>query len=572
MNALGYRVPLLRWFHGHRRVTMLVFFVVVVMIVNLKQDIRQLEQIILKQDVWILLSSSRGSTDDDDVKKTNQQAQQQDKSMSTQSVREASVHFIPRVNLTREVDHFAATWWQSKHRFLRTLEPKRIGNVEGAVFHAIAPYLKQDELRMTSDWLKFSVEHMSKAWKLTGFEGEQSAPETQAYHMFVDKFLDYVHRTKHMITTQQQQGLAASSFSAMPATIAVIAFMPYDSRRNATRGQLLTTASLAATVMSLIRVECGRVLIVVDHKDWGASSASIMVATQQQLLQQQQQQQQKQQDAAASRRFDLESFFLNSSFSSTSIATAAQAMNQSNPVLSSSLEYKVHRTEVGVVLVDCTESDDTKRGRMRMVPKAALLNLKKALEGTDVTHSRQWLGPTRNHDKGFYNDEWNFTYLTEPDTILHTKPDALPALSQQLVQGKILAPHRLQPLPHARDLPPGDHHNPRVLALPASGNFSTVSRLGANARCCDAGPDHPGWAPQHCGTWWWQCGFDEQNHRNKNNNNTEGDGARDPHSRLSHYGVMDLEEGTQIVSLAGSEHGRRCIPQWAWPAGEEDCP
>ena len=144
--------------------------------------------------------------------------------------------------------------------------------------------------------------------------------------------------------------------------------------------------------MSLIRVECGRVLIVVDHQDWGASSASIMLATQQQLLQQQQQQQ-KQQDAVAGRRFDLESFFLNSSFSSTSIATAAQAVNQSNPVL---LEYKVHRTEVCVALVNFTEADDTKRGRMRMVPKAALLNLKKALEGTDLTHSRQWLGPTRN--------------------------------------------------------------------------------------------------------------------------------------------------------------------------------
>ena len=454
-----------------------------------------------------------------------------------------TVNFISRQNLTRTLDHFSATWWQSKDRFLKRLVPSRIQNVEGAAFGMIAPYVKHDELRMTSDWLKLSVEHMSKAWKLAGIE---SSEETQSYHMYVEKFLDYVDRT---LDTTQQQGITTSSQpSAMAETIAVIAFIPYKTRPIASRGQVLTTGSLAATLMSLIRVECGRVLIVVDRKDFDHASASVMVATKQLL-------QNRQRQDAVSRRINLESVFNSSSLPSSGIAAALATKDHTN-----TFEYMIHKTEIGLVVVNCTEDDETKRGKMRMVPKAALLNLKKAFEVTDVLHTQQWLGRTSS---GNYNDKWNYTYLTEPDIILHARDEAMPAFTRELQNGKILVPHRLQPIPHAKDLP---DYTFAERVLPAKGNFLQVSSLGTNAMCCDDGPSAPGWVPNTvCGSFWWLCGF--------SNGNKEELEGRDRHFRLEHYRLMELQADTRIVSLAGTEHGRRCVPKLMGTGmGNKDCP
>merc|ERR1711865_295338 len=48
---------------------------------------------------------------------------------------------------------------------------------------------------------------------------------------------------------------------------------------------------------------------------------------------------------------------------------------------------------------------------------------------------------------------WQYVLLTEPDLIVNTRPDALPLLGHALRQGGVLAPHRLQPIPHASDFP-----------------------------------------------------------------------------------------------------------------------
>ena len=462
------------------------------------------------------------------------------------------------------MDCFSASWWQSKDRFLRTFNASRFGprRVEWAALHAILPYRR--ELRMTSDWLKFSVEHMSKAWKMSGFEAQN---ETQSYRLYVEKFLDYIDRTSSSmngndsnnnnkerndisktIDRQHHQTSSPSPSTAMLRTIAVIPFIPYRSTKNETRGKVLTTTSLGATLMSLIRLKCGRVLVVVDQKDFDNVSASIMEATKQLL-------QDHQPNVVVHRRRGLESFFNNLKLSS--IDPVLAVVNQTN-----TFEYQVDQTEIGLVVVNCTEDDGTKFRWIRNVPKAALLGLKKAFEATDLSHTRQWLGHSTSRN---YKDKWNYTYLTEPDSILHARDQALPAFTRELENGNIMVPHRLQPIPHENDLP--DYNFPGKV-LPAQGNFSIIESLGSDAMCCDAGPSAPGWVKFNvCSAAWWECGFIREEGKGRNQGNRS-----ERHFRLQDYQFMELQAGTRIVSLAGSNHGRRCVPKWRTGVDDQDCP
>ncbi|KAL7555608.1 hypothetical protein ACA910_010433 [Epithemia clementina (nom. ined.)] len=473
--------------------------------------------------------------------------------------------------------YFSATWWQSTERFLKRFNSSRIAFVEGAVFHFIVPYLEsKDELRMTSDWLKFSVEHLSRAWKISGFVHEH---ETESYCMFVDKLLNYTVKTlasvkKTKETSNDGFGRRASTnqttfslspttsvSSAMTETIAVIAFMPYKSGRSPTRGQVLTTANLAATLASLIRVNCGRVLIVVDRRDFNKVTAQIVVATKQLLLEEQQQQQVTQ-EHHQTRRTTLESLF-----GTFPRKLAALVLNVSETF---TFEYKVHQTEIGLVVVNCTKQDGTTSpSGQRLVPKAALLGLKKAFVGSDLLHTQQWLGRTTTKNENITN-KWRFTYLTEPDTILQARLDAMPWLSREVRKGDtILVPHRLQPVPHERDLP--NYNETRM--VPASGNFSNVLIMGPNSMCCDDGNAAPGFVKRDvCGTFWWGCGFARGNNTSTLEKTLSKQTLAERHFRLAHYQLMDLEEGTRIVSLAGSEHARRCVPTMKSIKNGFDCP
>ena len=597
MNAFGYCVPLLPLsFHGKkRRVELFVSVVVVVMILNLKQNIQLSQQVIPKQEVWIFLGiddSSSNSTDDDDgnskyltkpdtILPTRPDAMSvlsqqlvEDKIWASRRLQPIphekietlheskieTVNFIPKPSIRRKLDCFSASWWQSKDRFLRTFNASDINGVEMAAFHAIIPY--RHELRMTSDWLKFSVEHMSKAWKISGFEAQN---ETQSYRMYVEKFLDYIDRTfssindngnnnkerndiSKTIDRQHHQTSSPSPSTAMLRTIAVIPFIPYRSTENETRGKVLTTTSLGATLMSLIRLSCGRVVVVVDQKDFDDVSASIMEATKQLL-------QDHQSKVVLHRRRGLESFF--NKLKLYSIDPVLAVVNQANM-----FEYRVHQTQIGLVVVNCTEDDGTKFRWTRNVPKAALLGLKKAFEATDLLHTRQWLGHSTSRN---YKDKWNYTYLTEPDSILHARDQALPAFTRELENGNIVVPHRLQPIPHENDLP--DYNFPGRV-LPAQGNFSIVESLGSDAMCCDDGPSAPGWVKNKvCGATWWECGFIGEEERRRNRRNRS-----ERHFRLRDYQFMELQAGTRIVSLAGTNHGRRCVPKQRTGMDDQDCP
>jgi hypothetical protein len=59
---------------------------------------------------------------------------------------------------------FAATWLQPLSKFM-TMDMSQFQTVEGGCFVALRG-TRQKSVRMTVDWLDFSVEHLSKWWKI----------------------------------------------------------------------------------------------------------------------------------------------------------------------------------------------------------------------------------------------------------------------------------------------------------------------------------------------------------------------------------------------------------------------
>jgi hypothetical protein len=191
---------------------------------------------------------------------------------------------------------------------------------------------------------------------------------------------------------------------------------------------------------------------------------------------------------------------------------------------------QVHNVEVKTKLIDVN------------MAKGALGVLQWALKGElDKNRTLDVLGSTTDVS------HWKYIFLTEPDTILQTKPWVLSQLKIALDHGLILSPHRLLALPHEADL---IGMKDTAQFIPASGNFSNVMDLNAldGAVCCDehAGTYKP-WKEYFgsCGTFWWECGFRKAGYN---------------HNHFTPYSLMRLQQGTGIVSLAATEHGRRCFP------------
>ena len=212
------------------------------------------------------------------------------------------------------------------------------------------------------------------------------------------------------------------------------------------------------------------------------------------------------------------------------------------------------------------------------MPRGAVIGLQEALLGNindttndTVTSRSAWLGTT--HDASY----WKYVYLTEPDTILHTKLELLPSIKKGLDDGLSFFPHRLQPIPHGSDLPSGRNMTTEVSSA-HSGRFvpthflpfSNVTILDPTStkrtidvdpegsvdvtayHCCDAGPsaEH-----ENCGTWWWTCGF----HDGFAQAQLTQEEALEKHKRLAIYPMMRLKQGTGVV-FGPTEHARRCLP------------
>jgi hypothetical protein len=138
-----------------------------------------------------------------------------------------------------------------------------------------------------------------------------------------------------------------------------------------------------------------------------------------------------------------------------------------------------------------------------LVPYQAIFGLKMAIQGhpnMTATEIENWLGA-----KHMLNaTRWKYVYYSEPDLVLNSRASAIPTLTAELASGKLIAAHRLQPIPHALDFPGFDDHF--HLTVPAVGNLSHVYDMYSDkSACCDAGNGRPGLdIKQHkCNTWWW---------------------------------------------------------------------
>lgn len=179
----------------------------------------------------------------------------------------------------------------------------------------------------------------------------------------------------------------------------------------------------------------------------------------------------------------------------------------------------------------------------RNIPKGALVGLHAEL---NVTHGgKHEDGCPRNDTIGSYlgkehvASDFDYIFLTEADQILQAR--LAPAFWGQLEQNRALVPHRLQPIPHGDDLE-GIPTPPDLVGTP-KGHHAPVIVLN-NSETTDACCDIPNFlGEKRCGWFWWTCGY---------YNKTD-------FSYFDHFDFMRLSpDGSGVVSLAGSAHGRAC--------------
>ena len=342
------------------------------------------------------------------------------------------------------LDYFSATWILPVHIFLDNVETEGMDSVESAV-HRVRRF-NRDKVRMSVDWLDFSVEHMSKWWKLVGVTKDSF--NDVGINVINNSFLQYIHQSP--VAEEEND----DTLTLLHPTIAVIAFAPSidaNTKISKERSKKLTIYALAATIESLKRVGFGRIVVVgIDTDD---------------------------------KQYAVEAFDL--------VRPKDMSQQNANNITTIELAY-VQVTE---------ESWYKTKNIMVNRPRASLIGLQRALKGgLGDNETKEWLGVT--HPAKY----WKYIYLTEPDTILQTRRASLGSIHKELESNKVLMPHRIQPIPHEDDLKGSDSHN-YVRYFGSFADKAVVEIDNENYSCCDNGPMRPHEATPRCGIFWYFCGF-----------------------------------------------------------------
>ena len=418
------------------------------------------------------------------------------------------VHWIDSTSLF-DVDYFSASWLAPLDTFLN-FDTKEMLTSEDACHKVYVDHTSK--IRMSTDWLDFSVEHMSKWWKI--LQAASKYHNGVSMDRIITNFLQYIKSTSTSTSTSTSE---APLPPLLQPTIAIIPFRSYiegDSPISLKRSTNLTIASLGATIASLNRVGMGRIVVVGILDE----------------------------DEALVR----ETFQLLKTEASSTTRTA---------------EYQY-------VQVKRKEWYKTKYLDMN-IPRAAVLGLQLAFNGhLPAEETKLWLGEVdvnvnvdidvdpkhkQSHSQSSYS--WKYVYLTEPDSILQTRIESLKPIRDALEKGMILMPHRFQPIPHETDLVGVGRNEYKYVHL--TGKFADKPVLELNNRdyvCCDQGT-HPKMLIKPCENFWYVCGFNAKHHSVAEHDELN--------KRLLPYDFIRLREGTNIVSVAGSEHGRMCRPEKA---------
>jgi hypothetical protein len=300
--------------------------------------------------------------------------------------------------------------------------------------------------------------------------------------------------------------------TSLQETVAVIAFQSYWDASQPDRARRLTLMSLGSTIESLRRAGMGRVVVVGNPKSL---------------------------DEGLDRKIADDTFrHLKHQVEGTQVSNATVTMVGSMEVAFAEFEQEHAKTE-----------------RLKKnVPRAALLGLRDAillskkeeqLAPDQIVKVQEWLGEKQ------HPTYWKYIYLTEPDSILQTRPATLKQLKAEVDKGMVLLPHRLQPIPHEDDAP--GHPKAHMYLHKDFKPVIELDAIGEHDACCDAnkGPWKPGRNEYpSCGTFWYMCEFSR---KIPNKERT--------FERFQLYSLIKLKSGTDIVSLSALEHGRMCIPK-----------
>jgi hypothetical protein len=356
-----------------------------------------------------------------------------------------------------------------------------------------------------------SVEHLSKWWKILDYDFSTSI----VWDIVAQKLGTYIKNGAKDYPSPSQDP------PVLVQTFATIAFQPYSVSGNNKNKEVpmalaynTTIISLAATIESIRRAEMGRVVVVGSD--------------------------------AIHEQFVLDAI----KYLRSNLAIPHSTVNPN----------MVGHLEVGFVLTN-PEAVRTKI-LTRNMPKGCLVGAREAFLAADTPaeqrnetqtkHLADWFGT------GYDPSHWRYLYLTEPDSILTTRAEALPQIKEEMdLHGSIVSPFRLQPIPHESDVP-GYEVTERYLHEDDGFPVIELDHYNAHDVCCDhhLGPDiRPGMSdfPECAGRKkWYLCGLDAFS-RPKSS-------VEDPHKRLRPYQLMRLKRGTGITTIAGNLFARRCFP------------
>ena len=456
-------------------------------------------------------------------------------------------------------DAYSGSWWQSTLTFIENrffASDELLGpSQEAASFEAFQA--RKMHVSATRDWLDLGVEHMSKWWQkaLDNIEEEEELERSvvgrisNIFRLYVHSpdRRDFFHALPKVSSLSSSWKMKKKEKENVPtqdlvtkSTIAVIAFTPsclncvFDRGRDPSDlTNEVSMWSLAATLVSLIQTGIGRIVV--------------------------------------SSHLRVDEDLVRQIFAIVANATSHWADDDNGPW--TSLEFcATPDADIRSEVVD-------EEGWGTNVPVAMLRQLHRVLvRKTTDDVGECWLG------KGGLK-RWRHVYFSEADLILVTKPDALPGLGRALRDGRLLAPHRLQPLPHASDFGGIDemlHDNVNV--IPNRPPFKEVIEVDSFRRpdrrddplssrenavlfdsCCDRGTYKPNLVHEDCGSFWWLCGFGNLHGRRARKIRNSVPVTKGlpvlmvMHKRLLGYQFMRLKRGTGVV-YASAEGGKTCSP------------
>lgn len=418
-------------------------------------------------------------------------------------------------------DYEADCWMLNRKNFFNLNPPPEIaGTQTGArpsMFH---------------DWMDFSVEHLSHLWKVLNVINVPDPTIFQTAIQHYERYLEIASRSvslyKSYSDIHNHQGE-----EAMSQAIAMISFQPMSASAHGRemfqeRADLLTVYSLAATIASLYQVGFGRILVVGFRVDdiIGVEAAFRLV---------------------------------DSSFNQDGAQSGNSTISNERLSWNTSLLMK-GGTELAYARIRDADLVFTRHIKVSMV-RGCIVGMQKALGGKlNADQTKEWLGDKKNA-----TDYWKYVYLSEPDTILHTKPWLLPSIRHALDKGHSFYPHRIQPLPHAYNFGTSHKASPDKFLPSTVSPFSNITTLDPLYKhqdsCCDGGDVLPGRTLEYgtgrfpCdGYWWWACGF----FHNETSKMTERE-VLNRHVRLLEYPMVRLKDGSGLV-WGSNERGRRCFP------------